>query len=356
MSAAFEAENAPVSAPVSAVYFNRYSQPGSDTYIRGDMAYATVTLDNLAPGDVVYLYEDNSGMWSRCSLPVAEGETTATIDRVAVPWRGGGSLNIRVHRAGEQLSEMQTIHTPYMGTMAVLFLKAWDTQGQALDAQVVYGVYDENGEEVARVCTASEFESGRVFVPCGSYTLKCLSVPEAYEVEGPTEMKKMLEEGLTYSIDVTLVPEVEDTPQVSWVTVTPDEVEVKRGSSVQFQAKVIGTNLTDSSVTWTVTGGTSADTKISAGGWLTVGADEEHDDLVVTATSNQDPAKSMNAIVIVLPADAADTEPTMPATVPDTGSATQPGENSWVLWVVIAAVAVAAAAVTGILLKKKKHK
>ena len=353
MSAAFEAENAPVSAPVSAVYFDQYSQPGSETYIRGDMAYATVTFDNLAPGDVVYVYEDNAEMWSKCSLPVAEGETSVSIDRVAVPWRGGGSMNIRVQRAGQQMSEMQTLHTPYLGTMAVLFLKAWDVQGQELDAHVVYGVYDENGEEVARVSTASDFESGRVFVPCGSYTLKCLSVPEGYEVQGPTEMEKTLEEGLTYAVDVTLVPKVDDTPAVTLVTITPGETELEHGGKMQYHATVLGVNLTDTSVTWSVSGGTSADTKIDENGLLTVGLDETADELIVTVTANQDPTQFITAIVLLPPAEPVVTEPTTPATstpVPDPGQ--QQGTS--LLWVVLGAVALAAAAAAVVLVLKKR--
>ena len=244
-SAGFVAENAPVSQPVSAVYYDRYSQPGSDTYVRGDMAYATVTFDNLAPGDVVYIYEETEEMWSKCSLPVEEGATSVSIDRVRVPWKGGGSLNIRVQRAGQQLSEMQTLYTPYLGNMAVLFLKAWDSQGQELDAHVVYGVYDENGEEVTQITTASDFESGRVFIPCGSYTLKSLSVPEGYEVDGPTEMEMTFPEALTYAVDVTLVPakqEPEETqPTQPQETVPTQPQETKPTEPAQTQPTVPAT-------------------------------------------------------------------------------------------------------------------
>ena len=213
-SAAFEAEQAAISAPAENISFVPYSQPGSETYLRGDMAYTTMTVEDLAPGDVVYVYENDGDMWSKCSLPVAEGETSVSIDRVRVPWRGGGSLNIRVHRAGQQISEMQSVITPYLGTMAILYLKAWDAQGQEM-SPVVYGIYDENGEEVARVSTASEFESGRVFIPCGTYILKCLSVPDGYELAGDAELTMTFPEAITYAIDVNLVPkaEVPEEPQ-----------------------------------------------------------------------------------------------------------------------------------------------
>ena len=178
------------------------------------MAYTTLTVADLSEGDVVYVYENDDEMWTKCSLPVVEGETSVSIDRVRVPWRGGGSLNIRVHRAGQQISEMQSVITPYLGTMAILHLKAWDAQGQEM-SPVVYGIYDENGEEVARVSTASEFESGRAFIPCGTYILKCLSVPDGYELAGDAELTMIFPEAITYAIDVNLVPkaEVPEEPQ-----------------------------------------------------------------------------------------------------------------------------------------------
>ena len=202
-SAAFEAEQATISAPADNITFTPYSQPDSDTYLRGDVAYTTMTVEDLAPGDVVYVYENNGEMWTKCSLPVAAGETSATIDRVRVPWRGGGSLNIRIHRAGQRISEMQSVQTPYLGTMAILHLYAWDDQGQAI-SPVIYGVYDQNGQEVAKVSADSGSESGRVFVECGTYTLKCLSVPEGYTVVGGTEMVQTFSEAIDYSLNVTL--------------------------------------------------------------------------------------------------------------------------------------------------------
>ena len=87
--------------------------------------------------------------------------------------------------------------------MAILHLKAWDAQGQEM-SPVIYGVYDQNGQEVAKVSADSGSESGRVFVECGTYTLKCLSVPEGYTVVGGTEMVQTFSEAIDYSWNVTL--------------------------------------------------------------------------------------------------------------------------------------------------------
>ena len=76
---------------------------------------------------------------------------------------------------------------------------------------------------------------------------------------------------------------------VDKVTVAPSaDVKVKPGTTQKFTATVEGTNLTDTTVTWTVSGNTSANTVISEDGTLTVAADETSKTLTVTATANAD--------------------------------------------------------------------
>ena len=346
LSAGFEREDAAVSAPAENVTFTPFSQIDSDTYIRDDMAYTTLTVEDLTPGDVVYVYLKDTQMWSQCSLPVAEGETSVSIDRVRVTWKGGGSLNLRVKRAGQQISEMYVVHTPYLGIQAVLELKAKNLQGQEM-GYVTYGVYDENGTEVARITPPSEMESDRAFVPCGTYTLKCLSVPEGYEVVGETEMEMTFSEAIYYPIEVTLAPK-KLPPVVSAVTITPSRTQVKQGEQAQFQATVSGTDLTDTSVSWSVSGGTSADTKINAQGLLTVGADETASELTVKATSNQDSSQNVTAAVTVESNAPQETQPTDPAA----GDGEDKGNS--VLWIVLGIAAVAVAVVAVLVLTKKK--
>ncbi len=68
---------------------------------------------------------------------------------------------------------------------------------------------------------------------------------------------------------------------------------IGRGNKLRFTAEVTGNNLdmTDKSVTWSVSGNTSASTEIDKDGWLTVGADETAPRLTVTAVSKRNAQK-----------------------------------------------------------------
>lgn len=92
-SAPFEAESAQKSAPATDVTFVKYSQPGSATSSNGEDIYTTMTVNGLAAGDVVYVYEADSETWTKMSLPVAEGETSVSINGVEVV-RAGGTLTL----------------------------------------------------------------------------------------------------------------------------------------------------------------------------------------------------------------------------------------------------------------------
>ena len=76
---------------------------------------------------------------------------------------------------------------------------------------------------------------------------------------------------------------------VDKVTVAPSaDVKVKPGTTQKFTATVEGTNLTDTTVTWSVSGNASANTKVAEDGTLTVAADETAKTLTVTATAKAD--------------------------------------------------------------------
>lgn len=88
---------------------------------------------------------------------------------------------------------------------------------------------------------------------------------------------------------------------VTGVTVSPYTPTVQKGAAQQFTATVTGTNNPPQEVTWTVDGGNSSGTSITAGGLLTVGADETEPTLTVWATSTADQTKSGIAEVTVIP-------------------------------------------------------
>ena len=100
-------------------------------------------------------------------------------------------------------------------------------------------------------------------------------------------------------VDTFTINRTSTDPVVTDVTVTPQEVTVEAGKTQAFQATVTGENDPDPSVTWSVSGNNSKDTKVDANGVLTIAADETSDKLVVTATSTVDTSKSACAQVTV---------------------------------------------------------
>ncbi|MCI9273390.1 MAG: hypothetical protein HFE39_05450, partial [Clostridiales bacterium] len=81
------------------------------------------------------------------------------------------------------------------------------------------------------------------------------------------------------------------------VTVTPETSDVNPGNTQAFTANV--ENIPDTSVLWSVSGNTSAQTVIDPTGTLTVGSDEAASSLTVTATSLAASAASGSATIQV---------------------------------------------------------
>lgn len=83
------------------------------------------------------------------------------------------------------------------------------------------------------------------------------------------------------------------------VSVTPNSANVSKGGTQKFVATVTGDNVTDNTVTWSVSGNKSANTKIDSDGTLTVASDETATTLTVTARSNADGEKVKTVTVTV---------------------------------------------------------
>ena len=302
-SAPFEAESAQKSAPATDVTFVKYSQPGSATSSNGEDIYTTMTVNGLVAGDVVYVYEADSETWTKMSLPVAEGETSVSINGVKVV-RAGGTLTLQVKRAGQTISDKYQVETPaFAEPMGTIQLVASDIAGEKL-AGVTYGVYDEDGTRVAEIVTTAS--GGTASVELGTYTLRCEDVPDGYRINNTDEQIIVRSEARTYTVLVTIQDD-SIVPVVTDVTVSPESATVEKGGTQQFTASVTGVNDPDTSVMWTVEDASSDATVISEDGLLTVGADETAQTLTVTATSVQDPEKSASATVTVADA-AAETE------------------------------------------------
>lgn len=292
LSASFEAENAAKSEAARDVTAEAYKQPGSLSSSNGGDIYISLTVNGLSEGDVVYVYENDSGEYTKASLPVAAGETSVIIRGIRVP-RAGSELTLQVKRVSKLISDKYTVEIPaFPEPTAYLNLVATNAKGEKLTG-VTYGVYNSNNEKVYTVTTGEPAE-----VVLGTYTIKCEKVPEGYLINDTVVKRLVVTEGQTYDVNVTLQSGSVE-PIVTSVTVSPATASVEKGATKQFAAMVNGENITDHSVTWSVDGAVSEATEIDETGLLTVAEDETAEQLTVVATSVQDPKVSGSAAVTV---------------------------------------------------------
>lgn len=292
LSASFEAENAAKSEAAKDVTAEAYSQPGSVSSSNGGDIYISLTVNGLSEGDVVYVYENDSGEYTKASLPVAAGETSVIIRGIRVP-RAGSELTLQVKCVSKLISDKYTVEIPaFPEPTAFLNLVATNAKGEKLNG-VTYGVYNSNNEKVYTVTTGKPAE-----VVLGTYTIKCENVPEGYLINDTVVKRLVVTEGQTYDVNVTLQSGSVE-PIVTSVTVSPATASVEKGATKQFAAMVNGENITDHSVTWSVDGAVSEATEIDETGLLTVAEDETAEQLTVVATSVQDPNVSGSAAVTV---------------------------------------------------------
>lgn len=292
LSASFEAENAAKSEAAKDVTAKAYSQPGSLSSSNGGDIYISLTVNGLSEGDVVYVYENDSGEYTKASLPVAADETSVIIRGIRVP-RAGSELTLQVKRVSKLISDKYTVEIPaFPEPTAFLNLVATNAKGEKLTG-VTYGVYNSNNEKVYTVTTGEPAE-----VVLGTYTIKCENVPAGYLINDTVVKRLVVTEGQTYDVNVTLQSGSVE-PIVTSVTVSPATASVEKGATKQFAAMVNGENITDHSVTWSVDGAVSEATEIDETGLLTVAEDETAEQLTVVATSVQDPKVSGSAAVTV---------------------------------------------------------
>ena len=295
LSAPFEAEAAEKSAAAEDVSFVTYSHPGSVTSYNGDDVYTTLTVNGLNPGDVVYVYENGADAeYTKVSLPVAEGQTSVSVNRVLVP-RAGGQLTLRVKRVGFLLSDAYQVTAPSFGApTASLKVFARNESGESLTG-VRFELRDAEGNVVAQLSTTSD-SGATVTAELGTYYLHCVEVPAGYNPTKEVLEVKLAIEGWTYEQEI-IIPTYVDAAVTS-VTLNTHELITTVGSENTFIATVEGVGFFSEELVWTVEGAQSADTAI-ADGVLTVAADETAQYLRVTAASAVDETKSDSALVFL---------------------------------------------------------
>lgn len=104
-------------------------------------------------------------------------------------------------------------------------------------------------------------------------------------------------DGITKTVNQTLTVATKVT--VDSVSVNPKEAKVEQGAEQKFGVAVTGKGNPAQTVTWSVEGAKSADTKVDATGKLVVATDESAETITVKATSSIDTSKVANATVTV---------------------------------------------------------
>ena len=107
------ADNEEKAAQSQDVIFTPFMEKDSDNYrFLEDDVYYSLKVDGLQPGDVVYAYK-NAGdeVYTKRSLPVAEGETSTTIENMVMA-DINGQVTLEIRHGGLNPSDRYTI-TPY---------------------------------------------------------------------------------------------------------------------------------------------------------------------------------------------------------------------------------------------------
>lgn len=187
----------------------------------------------------------------------------------------------------------------------VEILSAGDAAGQAIytgDEPVI--IEPQEGKNI----TVKAGESKETALEIGTYNMESEDIQSS--LDG-------CEYFLSYTTDIPTA--------ITSVSVSPANATVEAGQTVQFSATVSGTGEFSQEVTWSVSGGVSAGTSISADGLLTVAADETATSLTVMATASGDSSKSASVTVTVTPPSTPD-EPDVPVWPVFPGGSTGPDE------------------------------
>lgn len=181
MSTAYEAEDAEITPEAKNVEFKKYSAVNSTSSSYEDNIFVQVKVNDLKPGDVVYVYEKvANNPVSKVSLPVKAGETSVSLDRILVA-REGGKVDLQVKSEGMLISGMYTMDAPkFDAPKGIIRLHAFNEDGEGLNG-VSYNIYDESGVNLISEVGSVSDSGGTIELPLGSYVMKCEKVPSVYE-------------------------------------------------------------------------------------------------------------------------------------------------------------------------------
>ena len=213
-----------------------------------------------------------------------------------------GTLKINAKRSG--INAVGTGVTIKGGEVEIL--SAVDAAGQAIytgDEPVI--IEPQEGKNI----TVKAGESKETALEIGTYNM------ESEDIQSSLDGCEYFH---SYTTDIPTA--------ITSVTVSPPAATVEAGQTQQFSASVSGTGEFSQEVTWSVSGGVSAGTSISADGLLTVAADETATSLTVTATASGGSSIYGTATVTVTPPSTPD-EPDVPVWPVFPGGSTGPDET-----------------------------
>jgi len=134
-----------------------------------------------------------------------------------------------------------------------------------------------------------------VVTPYEGYLLKLITVNGTQYQPDEDGIFRLTIPSLSEDLDITAY-----TTYLHIVSITPKDVSVVKGESLEFTATVWGIDNPPQDVIWSISGNTSNGTYIDSSGKLTVGEDETSTDLIIKATSVADPDASSEATVTVI--------------------------------------------------------
>lgn len=169
-----------------------------------------------------------------------------------------------------------------------------------------------NQDTKAHTMTAAILDTDRVWV---AEIPSCFEIGAGESISFAVSPYKANREGLYHGAILIKEMETEDTGNtvvincsvyvtesssyVRNVSVYPNMQIMAPESSCQFAADVIGEQISDTGVIWSVEGNTSENTAITAEGLLTLGADENADGLIIMAKSKANEAVYGGAVIKV---------------------------------------------------------
>lgn len=235
-----------------------------------------------------------SGNNSENTILTEDGKLTIGSDETASSVEVMATSNYDLTKNG---TKTITVKLPSITSVAITPNTAEVQIGKSIQLEAT--VEGENNPDTTIKWSVSGNTSTRTKVSNGKLTIGENETATTITVTATSKFDTSKKGTVTITIVQEEQPVTPTTPVVTSITVTPATAEVEKGNTVTLTATVQGSNNPDTSVTWSVSGNSSSNTRISNEGVLTVGSDETANTLTIKATSNADNTKDATATITV---------------------------------------------------------